>query len=94
MAVEAFGKIHVIGGATTVQGSKAPFFTFMGPCDVLSENLVYDPATDKWTERAPLSRADGERDTVDGAKASEVLRHAIEPERELSRFRQQYLHGG
>src|SRR6266567_6503743 len=46
-AVEVFGKIHVIGGATTVEGSKPPFFTFMGPCNVLSENLVYDPATDK-----------------------------------------------
>jgi peroxiredoxin/N-acetylneuraminic acid mutarotase len=55
VAVEAFGKIHVIGGATTVQGSKAPFFTFMGPCDVLSENVVYDPATDKWESRKPMS---------------------------------------
>src|SRR6185436_16044280 len=55
VAVEAFGKIHVIGGATAVAGSKAPFFTFMGPCDVLSANLVYDPATDKWESRKPMS---------------------------------------
>src|ERR1043166_6587907 len=55
VAVEAFGKIHVIGGATTVEGSKASFFTFMGPCDVLSENVVYDPATDKWESRKPMS---------------------------------------
>ena len=55
MAVEAFGKIHVIGGATTVEGSKAPFFTFMGPCNVLSTNDVYDPATDKWESRKPMA---------------------------------------
>ena len=55
LAVEAFGKIHLIGGATTVEGSKAPFFTFMGPCNVLSENLVYDPATDKWESRKPMA---------------------------------------
>ena len=55
VAVEAFGKIHVIGGVTTVDGSKAPFFTFMGPCNVLSTNYVYDPATDKWESRKPMA---------------------------------------
>ena len=55
VAVEAFGKIHVIGGVTTVEGSKAPFFTFMGPCNVLSTNYVYDPATDKWESRKPMA---------------------------------------
>jgi peroxiredoxin/N-acetylneuraminic acid mutarotase len=55
VAVEAFGKIHVIGGVTTVEGSKAPFFTFMGPCNVLSINVVYDPATDKWERRKPMA---------------------------------------
>jgi peroxiredoxin/N-acetylneuraminic acid mutarotase len=55
VAVEAFGKIHVIGGATTVEGSKAPFFTFMGPCNVLSTNDVYDPATNKWESRKPMA---------------------------------------
>ena len=55
MAVEVFGKIHVIGGVTTVEGSKAPFFTFMGPCNVLSTNDVYDPATDKWESRKPMA---------------------------------------
>jgi peroxiredoxin/N-acetylneuraminic acid mutarotase len=55
VAVEAFGKIHVIGGATTVEGSKAPFFTFMGPCNVLNSNDVYDPATDKWERREPMA---------------------------------------
>jgi peroxiredoxin/N-acetylneuraminic acid mutarotase len=55
VAVEAFGKIHVIGGVTTVEGSKAPYFTFMGPCNVLSTNDVYDPATDKWESRKPMA---------------------------------------
>jgi peroxiredoxin/N-acetylneuraminic acid mutarotase len=55
VAVEAFGKIYVIGGATTVEGSKAPFFTFMGPCNVLNANDVYDPATDKWESRKPMA---------------------------------------
>ena len=31
VAVEAGGKIYVIGGATTVEGTKDPFFTFFGP---------------------------------------------------------------
>jgi len=53
--VEVRGKIHVIGGATTVEGSKAPFFTFMGSCNVLSTNDVYDPATDKWESRRPMA---------------------------------------
>ena len=55
VAVEVCGKIHVIGGVTTVEGSKAPFFTFMGPCNVLSTNDVYDPATDKWESRKPMA---------------------------------------
>ena len=55
MAVEVRGKIHVIGGVTTLEGSKAPFFTFMGPCNVLSTNDVYDPATDKWESRRPMA---------------------------------------
>jgi peroxiredoxin len=55
VAVEVRGKIHMIGGVTTVEGSKAPFFTFMGPCNVLSTNDVYDPATDKWESRAPMA---------------------------------------
>src|SRR5690242_17462622 len=43
------------GAAVTVEGSKAPFFTFMGPCNVLSTNYVYDPATDKWESRKPMA---------------------------------------
>jgi peroxiredoxin/N-acetylneuraminic acid mutarotase len=55
VAVEAGGKIYVIGGVTTVAGSKDPFFTFFGPCQVLSTNDVYDPATNKWESRKPMA---------------------------------------
>jgi len=71
VAVEAGGKIYVIGGATTVEGSRepwtmssgaatspqsvSPFFTFFGPARVLATNDVYDPATNKWETRRPMS---------------------------------------
>ena len=55
VAVEVGGKIYVIGGVTTVEGSKDPFFTFLGPCKVLSTNDVYDPATNKWESRKPMA---------------------------------------
>jgi N-acetylneuraminic acid mutarotase len=57
LAAEVGGKIYVIGGATTVDGSKDPFFTFFGPSKVLSTNDVYDPATHKWESRTPMSVA-------------------------------------
>ena len=55
VAAEVGGKIYVIGGATTVEGSKDPFFTFFGPSRVLGTNEVYDPATNKWESRRPMS---------------------------------------
>jgi N-acetylneuraminic acid mutarotase len=55
LAAEVGGKIYVIGGATTVDGSKDPFFTFFGPSKVLATNDVYDPATSKWQSREPMS---------------------------------------
>jgi N-acetylneuraminic acid mutarotase len=55
VAVEVGGKIYVIGGATTVEGSKDPFFTLFGPARVLSTNEVYDPATNKWESRRPMA---------------------------------------
>ena len=55
VAAEVGGKIYVIGGATTVAGSKDPFFTFFGPSLVLGTNDVYDPATNKWESRKPMS---------------------------------------
>jgi hypothetical protein len=66
VAVEAGGKIYTIGGATTMEGrvlddsrgrleSKDPFFTAFGPSRVLNVNEVYDPATNKWETRQPMS---------------------------------------
>jgi len=55
VAVEAGGKIYVIGGVTAVEGSKDPFFTFFGPARVLGTNEVYDPATNKWESRTPMA---------------------------------------
>jgi N-acetylneuraminic acid mutarotase len=57
VAVEVGGKIYVIGGVTTVEGSKDPFFTFFGPARVLTTNEVYDPATNKWESRQPMTVA-------------------------------------
>ena len=57
VAAEVGGKIYVIGGATTVQGSKDPYFTFFGPAQVLATNEVYDPATNKWESREPMGVA-------------------------------------
>jgi N-acetylneuraminic acid mutarotase len=57
LAVEAAGKIYVIGGATTVEGSKDPFFAFFGPSLVLTTNDMYDPATNKWERRKPMTVA-------------------------------------
>jgi N-acetylneuraminic acid mutarotase len=42
VAAEVSGKIYVIGGATTVDGSKDPFFTFFGPSKVLSRLMLHD----------------------------------------------------
>src|SRR6187549_1232181 len=55
IAAEVGGKIFVIGGATTMEGAKDPFFTAFGPARVLGTNDVYDPATNKWESRNPMS---------------------------------------
>src|SRR6187549_3611260 len=55
IAAEVGGKIYVIGGATTMEGSEDPFFTAFGPARVLGTNDVYDPATNKWESRNPMS---------------------------------------
>jgi N-acetylneuraminic acid mutarotase len=69
VAVEVGGKIYTIGGATTMEWppiddsagregeTKDQFFTAFGPARVLSINEVYDPATNKWETRAPMSVA-------------------------------------
>jgi N-acetylneuraminic acid mutarotase len=55
IAAEVGGKIYVIGGATTMEGSKDPFFTAFGPARVLATNDVYDPATNKWESRKGMT---------------------------------------
>jgi N-acetylneuraminic acid mutarotase len=69
VAVEVGGKIYTIGGATTVDGrvlddslgrlgdSKDQYFTAFGPSRVLNVNEVYDPATNTWESREPMSVA-------------------------------------
>jgi hypothetical protein len=57
VAVEVGGKIYVIGGATTVANSKDLYFTFFGPSLVLTTNEVFDPATNKWESRKPMTVA-------------------------------------
>jgi len=55
VAVEVGGKIYVIGGATTVEGSKDVAIIGTGPARVLTTNDVYDPATNKWESRSPMA---------------------------------------
>jgi N-acetylneuraminic acid mutarotase len=49
------GKMYVIGGATTVEGSKDVAIAGTGPARVLMTNEVYDPATNRWETRAPMA---------------------------------------
>jgi N-acetylneuraminic acid mutarotase len=42
-------------GAAASPQSVSPFFTFFGPARVLNTNDVYDPATNKWEHRKPMS---------------------------------------
>jgi N-acetylneuraminic acid mutarotase len=55
IAAAVDGKIYVIGGATAMEGAKEPFFTAFGPARVLGTNQVYDPATNTWETRNPMS---------------------------------------
>jgi N-acetylneuraminic acid mutarotase len=55
VAVEVGGKIHMIGGASTVEGSTDPYFTFFGPARVLNTHDLYDPATNTWESRRPMA---------------------------------------
>ena len=54
IAAEVGGKIYVIGGATTMEG-QGPVLHLLRPSRVLGTNEVYDPATNKWESRAPMS---------------------------------------
>ena len=49
------GKMYLIGGATTVEGSKDVAINGNGPARVVTTNDVYDPATNRWESRAPMA---------------------------------------
>jgi len=55
VAVEVGGRMYVIGGATTVEGSKEPAINGGGPARVLTSNEVYDPVANTWQSRAPMA---------------------------------------
>ena len=55
LAAEVGGKLYVIGGATTVEGSKEPAINGNGPARVLTTNDVYDPVSNTWQSRAPMA---------------------------------------
>jgi N-acetylneuraminic acid mutarotase len=55
VAAEVGGKIYVFGGATTYPKSPLAFINGAGPAMVLTVNQVYDPATNTWAERSPMS---------------------------------------
>ena len=55
VVAEVGGKMYLIGGATTVQGSKEPAINGNGPANVVTTNDVYDPATNTWQSRAPMA---------------------------------------
>ena len=55
VVAEVGGKMYLIGGATTVEGSKEPAINGNGPARVLMTNEVYDPASNTWQSRAPMA---------------------------------------
>ena len=57
VVAEVGGKMYLIGGATTVEGSKEVAINGGGPARVLTANEVYDPATNTWQSRAPMALA-------------------------------------
>ena len=57
VVAEVGGKMHLIGGATTVEGSKEVAINGGGPARVLTANDVYDPVSNTWQSRAPMALA-------------------------------------
>ncbi|OGA52244.1 MAG: hypothetical protein A3G25_03610 [Betaproteobacteria bacterium RIFCSPLOWO2_12_FULL_63_13] len=51
------GKIHVIGGATTSEGSKEAGIHPARPHRVVGAHEVYNPATNTWETRSPMPTA-------------------------------------
>jgi N-acetylneuraminic acid mutarotase len=54
VAATVNGKIYVIGGASVHPGQKIVGLTAQVPHRALGINEMYDPATNKWTERSPM----------------------------------------
>ena len=57
VATQVDGKLYLIGGATTVEGSKDVAINGNGPARVVATNEVYDPATNRWESRSPMALA-------------------------------------
>jgi N-acetylneuraminic acid mutarotase len=55
VVAEVGGKMYLIGGATTVEGSKEVAINGNGPARVVTTNEMYDPATNTWQSRAPMA---------------------------------------
>ncbi len=55
VAVQVNGKIYVIGGATTAEGSKDVAISNNTTARNLTSNDVYDVATNTWTSAAPMA---------------------------------------
>jgi len=55
VAAQVGGKMYVIGGATTVEGSKDVAINGNGPARIVTINEVYDPATNRWESRSPMA---------------------------------------
>jgi N-acetylneuraminic acid mutarotase len=56
-AIEAGGKIYVIGGASVHPGHNLVSLSPLVPHRALDTNEAYDPATNKWEERSPMPTA-------------------------------------
>jgi N-acetylneuraminic acid mutarotase len=55
VVAEVGGKMYLIGGATTVEGSKEVAINGGGPARVLTTNDMYDPVSNTWQSRAPMA---------------------------------------
>src|SRR5258705_190294 len=55
--VEAGGKMYVIGGASVMETSGEAALFGDRPARILGTNQMYDPATNTWTNRSPMSTA-------------------------------------
>lgn len=51
------GRMYLIGGATTVEGSKDVAINGGGPARVVTTTEVYDPMSNTWQSRAPMGLA-------------------------------------